>query len=102
MVNPRGAELLINAATHADVRTMTVGLGRSARRVLVTVEDHGRGFDTEDREAHGYGLFGIREQLHSVGGRMRLVPKPGEGASVTLSLAVGGSPRARARDFAGR
>lgn len=95
-------ELLINAATHAHVRTMTVRLGRIAGRVLVTVEDQGCGFDAEDREAHGYGLFGIREQLRSVGGTIQLVSKPGEGTSVTLSVAVGGRPRAQATEFSAR
>lgn len=55
-------ELLINTATRAGVRTTTVRLGRSADRELVTVEDRGCGFDAEDCEAHGCGLFGIREQ----------------------------------------
>ena len=90
-------ELAINAATHAGVRTVTVRLGRIAWSVLVTVEDRGCGFDVEDREAHGYGLFGIREQLRSVGGTMQLVSKLGEGTSVTLSVAVAGSLRAQLR-----
>jgi signal transduction histidine kinase len=95
-------ELAINAATHAGVRTVTVRLGRIAWSVLVTVEDRGCGFDVEDREAHGYGLFGIREQLRSVGGTMQLVSKLGEGTSVTLSVAVGSSLRAQATEFSAR
>lgn len=93
-------ELLINAVTHADVRTMTVRVGATEGRVLVTVADEGCGFDPEDREAHGYGLFGIREQLRSVGGTMELESKPGEGTSVALSVSVGASARARATESA--
>ncbi|HVS19362.1 MAG TPA: PAS domain-containing protein [Planctomycetota bacterium] len=92
-------ELLINAVTHADVRTMTVRLGRVAERVTVMVEDNGRGFDAGDSEAHGYGLFGIREQLRSIDGTMQLVSKPGRGTSVTLSAPVGENPRVLVTDL---
>lgn len=77
-------ELLINSATHADVRSMTVQLGRDGERVVVTVADRGAGFDALDRQSHGYGLFGIREQLRTVGGTMDIASQPGAGTTVTL------------------
>lgn len=95
-------ELLINAATHAGVGTMTVRLGRIADRVLITVEDEGRGFDIEDHEKDGYGLFGIREQLRTIGGTMRLDSIPGKGTAVTLSVTAEPTPRARATETVSR
>ncbi len=78
-------ELLLNAATHANVREMAVRLARQGGLVRITVEDAGTGFDTADPEPHGYGLFGIREQLKYIAGIMHIASAPGRGTTVTLT-----------------
>jgi signal transduction histidine kinase len=53
--------------------------------VIITVEDAGVGFDTADLDRHGYGLFGIHEQLKYVDGVIHVESKPGGGTTVTLT-----------------
>lgn len=78
-------EVLINAATHAEVREATVQLSRQDGQVRVTVEDTGAGFDTADLDRTGHGLFTIREQLEYVDGGMHIASVPGRGTTVTLT-----------------
>lgn len=78
-------ELLTNVATHAHVRDATVQLARQDGLVCITVEDAGAGFDNADLDQRGYGLFGIREQLKHVDGRMHVASIPGCGTTVTLT-----------------
>ena len=37
------------------------------------------------RVARGFGLFSIRERLQAIGGSVRIVSVPGEGATVAMS-----------------
>jgi PAS domain S-box-containing protein len=81
-------ELLVNAATHANVREVAVRLARQDGLVRITVEDVGAGFDTADLDRRGYGLFGIGEQLKHVGGNLHVESVPGRGTTVTMTASV--------------
>jgi PAS domain S-box-containing protein len=78
-------ELLINAATHAQVREVVVRITRDDKLVRIEVEDSGPGFDTTGLEQRGYGLLGIREQLKYVDGTMQIKSALGHGTTVTLA-----------------
>jgi len=79
-------ELLLNTAAHAHAHTASVRLEADAKRLSITVEDDGQGFDAAAWDHEGYGLFGIREQMGHLGGSMQVVSAPGRGTTVTLAI----------------
>lgn len=87
-------ELLMNVVKHSEVAEAKLILSREgAERLLLTVRDEGKGFDPEtvDARAGGgdhFGLFSLRERMEAVGGGMELESAPGQGTTVTLSVAV--------------
>lgn len=79
-------EALTNAVQHADARAVTVELSMRADRVQLTVEDDGRGFDPSQLPAGRYGLIGLNERVHLLGGTVDLQSSPGEGARVLVAV----------------
>jgi signal transduction histidine kinase len=76
-------ELMQNAAKHAGGgTTVTVHLGLDADELTFSVHDDGCGFD-QRATAPGAGLTGIRDRIHSFGGRIEIVAEPGVGTTAT-------------------
>jgi len=80
-------ELLMNAAVHARASRALVTLGSEDGRLRIRVKDDGVGFEPVEIGLRGFGLFGIREQLRYVGGDMHIHSRPGQGTTVTLTVA---------------
>jgi len=80
-------ELLINVAKHAKMDSAVVRLSGYVKDIMIVVEDQGVGFDTSSHRSE-YGLFSVRERLHHLGGILRIVSKPGEGARIFLVAPV--------------
>lgn len=78
-------ELLTNALRHGKARWVRVTLQFAGRRVLLSVEDDGVGFDPASASA-GYGMRSIRESLRHLGGHLDIDSIAGFGARITLSL----------------
>ena len=82
-------ELVINAAKHAQVDSVSVKMESSGRVLRITVEDKGIGFDPAsagslpDRSG-GFGLFSIAERMADLGGELEIVAAPGKGCKATL------------------
>lgn len=81
-------EALTNVGKHADAHAVRVAVELPARRLVVTVEDDGRGLDAAARPS-GYGLLGMRERAELAGGTVVVAPRPGGGTRVRLSVPVG-------------
>lgn len=83
-------ELLFNVIKHADTDYATVTLRADATaRLVITVEDTGRGFDIQRAETTqdgGFGLFSVRERLGLFGGQMLIDTAPQQGTRITLSI----------------
>jgi signal transduction histidine kinase/ligand-binding sensor domain-containing protein len=79
-------------ATEAEVR---VALGEG--RMVLTVRDNGAGFNMGSRPAQGgtsgFGLTGMAERAHSLGGSFRMRSAPGQGTVVTVEIPLGGEHR---------
>ncbi|MFH1143439.1 MAG: response regulator [Candidatus Eisenbacteria bacterium] len=85
-------EMLLNAAKHSGVKRAEVRLRRRSGRIVVMVVDQGIGFD--GRNLHldsggGLGLLSIRERAQSMGGRLRIFSRPGEGSCIALVVPDG-------------
>jgi signal transduction histidine kinase len=79
-------EAVNNAVRHANARTVEVAVRRERQQVDVTVRDDGAGFDT--RFLRGLGLLGMEERVRRLGGRLKIVSKPGRGTLVHAALPV--------------
>jgi signal transduction histidine kinase len=82
-------EALHNVAKHADATRIRVHVGHEAGRVVVTVEDNGRGF-AGPPPATGHGIEGMRERAALLGGDLDIRSSVGGGTSVRLRLPEGG------------
>ena len=78
-------EALNNAVKHSGAREVWLRLGLDAGQLLITVEDHGRGFDPA-ASAGGEGLRNLRERLAGLGGDCRIDSIDGAGTSVHFRL----------------
>jgi NarL family two-component system sensor histidine kinase YdfH len=67
-------EGLSNVARHAQARHVSVEAGVVERWLEITVQDDGQGFDQASQELHTghYGLLGLQERAHLVGGTLSL------------------------------
>jgi len=83
-------ELLINVVKHAGVDRAIVALTVDAdQRLVLTVEDSGRGYDPAVKAPSGgghFGLLSIRERLDSIGGWLTEESAIGKGTTSTLGL----------------
>jgi signal transduction histidine kinase len=80
-------EALSNVARHSGATCVTVGLEKEAGRVLLTVEDDGRGItDREITDPKSLGLLTMRESAHLLGGELLISGAPGTGTRVTLTI----------------
>jgi PAS domain S-box-containing protein len=81
-------ELLVNVATHGAVQAASVHLSGADQTVRIVVEDLGVGFDIEDLQHRGDGLFGLRQQIQHVGGDLEIASTTGVGTRVALTVPV--------------
>ncbi|HSU13329.1 sensor histidine kinase [Longimicrobium sp.] len=82
-------EALSNVVRHARATRATVTLAHERGRLVVTVEDDGRGFDPDNvmsTEGGGLGLFGMKERAGYIGGRVEVASTPGTGTRVRAEI----------------
>ena len=83
-------EGVANAAKHADAGEVAVRVQASGRSVEISVEDHGRGFETvdRDREEGHLGLDMLRRRVADAHGTLDVSSAPGKGTRVVARLPV--------------
>ena len=81
-------EALTNVTKHAAADSAHVRLAYSGSRLLITVSNDGP--DTtgtnDAAPSRGFGLMGMRERAHTIGGELRAGPRPEGGFEVTTAL----------------
>lgn len=84
-------ELLANVREHAQATQVKVTLDMDAEQVRASVEDNGKGFDSEAAggDGQGRGLKVLRERIDLVGGSFEVGSAPGKGTRVGLTIPVG-------------
>lgn len=80
-----GQEALTNALRHANASRLTGRLTFAPEEVRLDVIDDGCGFDPA-RLGKGYGLLGIKERVHVMGGQLAVRSAEGEGTSIVVTL----------------
>ncbi len=77
-------EALQNAARHSGASQVKVMVRRDAERLLIAVQDNGKGFDA--RSTRGLGLLGMQERVANVNGSFHVESEPGRGAVLQIAL----------------
>ena len=82
-------ELINNAIKHADAKQILVQLTTTADKVLITVEDDGKGFNTNNlTTSKGIGISNIQHRVDYFKGKMDVNSKPDNGTSINIELTV--------------
>ena len=80
-------ELVNNAIVHGKASQVVVQLTKAPAKVLITVEDNGKGFDPRLTEKpRGIGLSNIKSRVNYFNGKTDLSSKPGEGTTFNIEL----------------
>jgi signal transduction histidine kinase len=79
-------EALNNVVRHADARTADVRLAFGPDKLVLEVEDHGKGMHLDGKERRGIGLVAMRERAELVGGAIRWSSPNGGGTLVRLEV----------------
>ncbi len=82
-------EALHNCARHSHAASVRIRVEQAPARLLLNIQDDGRGFDV--LHTKGLGLLGIQERVTRLGGTCQIHSGPGSGTtlSVELPFAVG-------------
>jgi len=77
-------EALHNASRHSEAKTAKVRVLQEESRLLMTVEDDGKGFDPQREK--GMGMLGMHERVTRLGGTFQVQSKHGQGTLVRVTL----------------
>jgi signal transduction histidine kinase len=84
-----GREALTNTVKHAQARHVVLEVEAARGRLVLRVQDDGRGFDPGGCASPGdrhFGLLGMRERVDLLGGELTVASRPGQGTRVVVAL----------------
>ena len=84
-------EALTNATRHGQATEISVDLQRDGQKILLAVQDNGRGFEPKavlhnHARPPGIGLIGMQERLNMVGGWVEIHSEPGRGTRLVAHV----------------
>jgi signal transduction histidine kinase len=82
-------EALHNIVQHAGAVNVSVTVRQEAGRLLLSIQDDGKGFDA-DRE-RGMGLLGMQERVSNLEGTFEVISEPSRGTGLRVSLPLIGA-----------
>ena len=86
-------EALANAAKHAAAKRVDVSVWVTSDRVLMEVQDNGRGFDMKQMNSSlGHGLANMQTRARNVGGEVDISSSRNEGTTVLAWVPRGSTP----------
>jgi signal transduction histidine kinase len=77
-------EALHNCTRHAHARTVRIRVRQEPGRIMLSVQDDGKGFDA--RHVRGLGLVGMEERVNHLGGSFQVKSEPGHGTMLVVEL----------------
>lgn len=86
-------EALANSARHSGANSARLCLNVSEGQVHLDISDQGRGFDPSlalirSLNREHFGLHGIQERAHAMGGECEIISQPGAGARILVHLPI--------------
>lgn len=92
-------ESLTNVARHSQATDVKVSLMERDGEVVLSVKDNGRGISmTEVSDPAAFGLIGMRERVHFMGGRFSIEGAFGMGTAVVISIPKAGAAQRQGGD----
>jgi signal transduction histidine kinase len=83
-------EALTNISRHAQATSAALSLNYQPSQLTLTIVDNGRGFSSVDAPMHSaqghFGIQGMRERAHTIGGHLSVISSPGHGTQVHLTV----------------
>jgi signal transduction histidine kinase len=82
-------ESLANVHRHAGASAVSVTLSYMPDRVLLDVQDDGKGFDPESHvqsDGGGFGLTAMRQRVEALGGTVYVESSNGEGTTIVVEM----------------
>ena len=80
-------EALTNIQKHANASRALITLEYLADRLSLSVADNGAGMDPDEQQAGDhYGLVGLRERVHLMGGETSIESIPGQGVTLRVDI----------------
>jgi PAS domain S-box-containing protein len=87
-------ESLTNVSRHAHADRVWVHLEGDGTRVILLVQDNGRGMVVTERQKRGsFGLLGMSERVKALGGNIEIRSTLGAGTTVRLSVPIENQPQ---------
>lgn len=80
-------ELINNIIKHSGATRVSVQLFVNKSKLIMVVEDNGRGFESE-APAAGHGLMNIKSRLTTLHGKVNYDPSPGAGTVATVTIPI--------------
>jgi signal transduction histidine kinase len=77
-------EALHNCMQHSGASIVRVTVQQESSRILLAIQDDGKGFDAQ--QERGMGLLGMQERVSHLGGTFSVESLPGNGAIVCIVL----------------
>jgi len=85
-------EALNNILKHADASHVWMDLSVEEDQILLTVQDNGHGFQTEEKQSSGMGLSNMRERVTIAGGKFSISSMQKHGTILTAQFPLSADP----------
>lgn len=85
-------ESLTNIARHAEATRIDITLESDGTLYWVKVRDNGKGFKPAQGGKASFGLIGMRERAHMLGGTIHIASEPGLGTEICVCFPIQKSP----------
>lgn len=84
-------ELLTNTAKHAQATHVKLSTWKTEDTIGISVKDNGIGFEplefaSSENNANGFGLFGLRERINNLDGKLTITARPGQGTQIIITV----------------
>lgn len=84
-------ESVSNIINHSEANEATINISKKENKILIEIEDNGKGFDTniiEKRDKSVFGLSGIIERTKIIGGSVEIVSIQSLGTKINIYIPV--------------
>lgn len=86
-------EILTNVIRHAEATRVDILLRKTRRMVELSVSDNGKGItEAQINDPRAFGLVGMRERAHLLGGEVKIHGSSGKGTLVEVALPLPARP----------
>src|SRR5688572_25398006 len=80
-------ELVNNIIKHADATEALIQINRDEKRLSLTIEDNGKGFDTKEaEEKRSMGMATVKSRVDYLNGKMTIDSRKGVGTTVMIDF----------------